>query len=464
MDAGTLQTITPSAMPAPAASWRVVLINPPSPDGKSVYIRDVNRSGRLSREGTIWPQTSLALIAAVLAEAGCEVKIEDCIAERTSYQSLFQRLLDYRPTHVILESVSATIDADMAVAQFAHSMGVTTVLISPHGEALEKETRTRYPFLDYVVHYEKYEEPEYAIREIITGQARSAGEDFSTLPMARQDLLPRSQYDLPLIGKGYTFLLTSRGCPWKCIYCRQTVTWKSRVRYRSVESVVGEIRRFHLTNIAFHADTATVNRKQMLAICEGIQSLHWKVRWICNSRVDTVDLEMLKAMKAAGCWMVCFGIESGDDRVLAMNKKEATVADAIQAVKWAKEAGLKVWGYFMLGLYGDTPASMANTLALSQSLPCDLANFALAAPYPGTEWGQIASRNRWLMDNRWEAYDQNVSAIVDQPECSHQEVLAAQRKAYRQWYCSWRGVKFFAQAWRPRYARFFWNIIKAHLT
>ena len=456
-------TLDAGATPVAVSSIRCLLVNPPSPDGQ-VYIRDVNRSGRLSREGTIWPQTSLALIAAVLAEAGCKVKIEDCIAERTSYQQLYHRMQEWKPTHVIIESVSSTIPHDMVVAHYAKYLGAKTILISPHGEALADETSKRFPAVDAIVHYEKHEEPEYAIRELITGQPRMDGEEFSNLPAARQDLLPMPQYDLPLIGRGYTFVLTSRGCPWKCIYCRQTVTWKSRVRYRTAESIVGEIRRFRLTNIAFHADTATVNRKQMLAICEGIKSLPWKVRWICNSRVDTVDLEMLQAMKAAGCWMVCYGIESGDDRVLAMNKKEATVEDAKRAVQWAKQTGLRVWGYFMLGMLGDDLPSMEATIALSKRLRCDIVNYAIAAPYPGTEWGHIASDRGWLTTNNWDAYDQNYSAIVDQPGCSHEEVLRMQRRAYLSWYVSWRGVKFLAQAWRPQYARFFWNVAKAHLT
>ena len=117
----------------------------------------------------------------------------------------------------------------------------------------------------------------------------------------------------------------------------------------------------------------------------------------------------------------------------------------------------------MLGMYGDTLATMEQTTALARMLPLDIVNFALAAPYPGTEWGTIAGANGWLQDSRWEAFDQNSRAIVDQPGCSHQEVLAAQRRAYFQWYGSWRGVKFFAQAWRPRYARFFFTVIRSHL-
>lgn len=441
---------------------KVALINPPSPDG-ATYIRDVNRSGRKSKEGTIWPQVSLALIAAVLEEAGCAVRIWDCIATQQDYLSLYQELQDWHPTHVLIESVSSTIPHDMVVAHYAKYLGAQTILISPHGEALEDETRRRFPAIDHVVHYEKHEEPEYAIRELITGRPRVDTESFETLPLARQDLLPLSRYDLPLIGRGYTFVLTSRGCPWRCIYCRQTVTWKSRVRYRRVESIVGEIAKYHLTNIAFHADTATVNRKQMLAICEGIKALPWTVRWVCNSRVDTVDLEMLHAMKAAGCWMVCFGVESGNDRVLAMNKKEATVAQAKQAVTWAKQAGLKVWTYMMLGMFGDDHDSMEDTVKLACELNADVCNFAISAPYPGTEWGKVAEGNGWLTNaGDWTKYDQNYSAIVDQPGCSHEDVLTTQKWAYLRWYLSWRGVRFFLNAWRPQYTRFLYNVVKSH--
>ena len=436
---------------------KIALINPPSPDGE-IYIRDVNRSGRLSREGTIWPQTSLAMIAGVLEPH--DVRIWDCIATRKDYRTFYSELKDFAPDWVVIESVSSTIPHDLIVAHYAKYLKAKTVLISPHGEALAEETKLRFPSIDHIIHYDKYEEPEYAIREVITGVARKPEETFETLPYARQDLLPLQCYNIPLIGPGYTFVITSRGCPWKCIYCRQTVTWKSRVRYRSADQIVGEIRTHNLRNVAFHADTATVNKPRMYEICEKMPK---GTRWICNSRVDTVDLPLLKAMKKAGCWMVLYGCESGDNEVLRLNKKEANVEQARQAVLWAKEAGLKVWGYFMLGLYGDTPESMERTIALSKELPFDLVNYSIAAPYPGTEWGKISTENGWLTSSNWEDFDQNYSAIVDQPNCPHQTVIDYQRKAYKAWYFSPRGIRFFAQAWKPRYTRFFWTVASNHI-
>lgn len=392
-----------------------------------------------------------------------DVKIIDCIAENISYYGLFEQMREFAPDWVVFNPVSTTITHDMIVAHYGKALGAKTVAVSPHTKALREESLGRYRSLDYAVDYTKGgTEPEYNLRELITGIS-AAGTSFEDLPAARQDLLPINKYSLPFIGQGYTFVVTSRGCPWKCIYCRQTVMNESKVRFRPVDSVIEEIRLYKLTNIAFHADTATMNKKWIMEFCQKVKQLPFKVRIVTNSRVDTIDPEMLAAMKSAGFWMICFGVESGDDKVLAMNKKEATVAQARQAVRWAKKAGLKVWGYFMLGMYGDDRETMERTIELSLSESWDIVNFAISAPYPGTEWGRISEDAGWLVDKRWEAYDQNYSAQVSQPECDIKLVKRYQRLAYRKWYFSSRGLRFFLNSFRPEYFSYFLNTIKDHL-
>lgn len=440
-----------------ASKPRTLIINPPSPDGQ-VYIRDCNRSGRYSPERTYWPQTSLALIASVFPPDS--VRIIDCIAENFTYHDVLDYLKSYKPTHVIIESVSCTITMDMMVASLAKSLGAITILISPHGEALAEETKRRFPAIDYVMRYEKHEEPEYLLRELVTGQPRTSEETFETLPPARQDLLPIHKYNLPLIGRKYTFVISSRGCAWACSYCRTSVAWQTRPRFRLPETIIEEITRYHLKNIAFHADVFTMKKEQVYRICELMPS---NVRWVANSRVDTVDQLLLKAMKRAGCWQLFYGIESGDNGVLAQNRKQATVEQARQAVRWTKEAGIRVHGYFMLGLMGDTPETMEKTLQLSKELPLDEVNYAVSAPYFGTHFYDVASKNQWLTSDSWEDFDQSHSAIVDQPGCSHEQVKQFQRRAYREWYGSFRGLKFLVDAWRPRYARFFYQVARNHL-
>jgi len=439
---------------------KILFVNPPSPDG-FVYIRDINRSGRRSKERTIWPQTSLAMLASVFP--GDNVSIIDCIAEGLSYKQLFERMQAFAPHWVIFNPISSTITHDMIVAHYGKSLGAKTVAISPHTKALREESLERYKSLDYAVDYTKGgTEPEYNLRELIHG-IPAKGTKLEDLPPARQDLLPISKYSLPFIGRSYTFLIISRGCYWACSYCRQGVMNERVVRFRKVETVIEEIKKYKLQNIAIHSDTATQNKKWIYEFCKELKKLPFKVRIVSNSRVDTVDRDMLKEMRSAGWWMICYGVESGNDKVLEMNRKEATVEQAKQAVKWAKEAGLKVWGYFMLGMYGDTKETMQDTIRLSLSLPCDIVNFAISAPYPGTEWGKIAESKGWLVDKRWEAYDQNYSAQVSQPDCPPDLIRRTQRKAYLSWYLSWRGVKFLLNSFRPEYISYYWNTIKDHL-
>ena len=438
----------------------ILFINPPSPDGY-VIIRDINRSGRRSRERTIWPQTSLAMLASVFPDDN--VKIIDCIAEKISYANLFKLMQDFKPDWVVFNPISSTVTHDMIVAHYGKALGAKTVAISPHTKALREESLERYKSLDHAVDYTRGgEEPESELRRLIHG-ADEPGIPFDKLPPARQDLLPISKYSLPFIGRGYTFVITSRGCPWKCIYCRQTVMNESKVRFRPVDTVIEEISRYKLRNIAFHADTATMNKRWIYEFCEKVKTLPFPVCIVTNSRVDTVDLDMLKAMKDAGFWMVCYGVESGDDIVLAKNKKEATVEQAKQAVRWTKKAGLKVWTYMMLGMYGDSEETMNKTIDLACELDADICNFAISAPYPGTEWGEIAESNGWLMDKRWEAFDQNYSAQVSQPDCPLELIKKKQKEAYLRWYLSPRGLKFIANSFRPEYFDYFLKTIHDHL-
>lgn len=439
----------------------ILFVNPPAPIPGEIWIRDTNRSGRYSKERTIWPQTSLAMLASMFPDDN--VQIFDCIAEGWTYKECYDRMAQFQPTWVVLNPVSSSFSHDMIVAMYAHSLGAKTVCVSPHTKVLFEESQKRFPFLDYSLDYTKGgPEYEYQLRELIKGIPCN-GDKFEDLPPARQDLLPIEKYSLPLIGKGYTFVTISRGCAWACIYCRATVQNERKPRFRSVNTVLEEIRLHHLTNIAFHADTATMNRKWMMEFCERVLTeIPWKIRIVTNSRVDTIDPEMLSAMKRAGFWMICFGVESGNDRVLAMNKKEATVAQARQAVKAAKRAGLKVWTYLMLGMYGDTKETMQETIRLACELDGDICNFAVSAPYPGTEWGRVAQQEGYLTDQRWESMDQNYSAITSQPDCSPADVLTAQKSAYLRWYGSWRGIRFLLNAWRPQYSRFLWQVAKNH--
>jgi radical SAM superfamily enzyme YgiQ (UPF0313 family) len=369
----------------------------------------------------------------------------------------------FRPDWVIFNPVSCTITSDMYVAYLAKLVGAKTCAISPHLKALPGESRDRFQYLDHTVKNVKFgPEPEYQLRELINGHI-AEGSKFEDLPSARQDLLPIHKYSMPFIGKNYTAIYASRGCSFGCIYCRTTVATERKARYRHVSSIIEEITKYNLRNFIFHADTTTLNHKWLLELCKELRKLPFKVRIVSNSRVDTVNPEILAEMKSAGWWMIAYGCESGNNKVLEMNKKEATVEQAEKAIKWTKEAGIKVWSYFMLGMYGDTEETMADTVRFAKSSSSDIVNFSISAPYFGTEWGKIATQNKWITDTRWESMDQNYSAIVDQPECSPEAVKEIQKKAYLEWYGSIRGLKFFLNSFRPEYFSYFLKSAYAHI-
>src|SRR3990167_5864728 len=274
---------------------RILFCNPPSPD-KYYYYRDTNRSGRRSKACELWPQAGLAQFASLYPTH--KVKIIDCIAERMPYSKLYDEMKRFKPDWVFFNPVSCTITSDMYVAYMAKKLGAKTAAISPHVKAMQDETFNRFWYLDHSIQHSKIgPEAEYKLRELITGES-SVGTTFEDLPPARQDLLPIKRYSMPFIGSNYTAIIASRGCPYACIYCRTTVATERKIRYRHVLSVIEEIRKYHLTNFILHGDTMTLNKPWIYDFCRKIKDLPFKVRIVSNSRVDCVDLDMLKEMKS----------------------------------------------------------------------------------------------------------------------------------------------------------------------
>ena len=445
----------------------VLFVNPPSPDGH-IYIRDINRSGRRSRERTIWPQTSLAYLAAVAKHAGYAVDLLDCIATKMSWGQYLDYVKEFKPRWTVVQAISSVITNDAYATYLGKRYDSNTVVVGPHVTALPKQTMEAYPSVDFGIVGEAEETLEELLNavdngrdlknirglvyrehgEIIVNQERPFIEDINSLPIPLHELLPVDMYKLPYIGNRYTFVLHSRGCPNACHFCRQTVMWKSQPRLRSPESICEELKyldKLGVYNIMFHADTFTQDRDNVIGICKQIIDDGLKVRWICNGRVDRVDEEMLKWMKKAGCWMINYGIESGvQDILVKCNKGEnVTVETAREAVMMTKRAGIKVWGYFIIGLPGETHDTIKETSRFARSLPLDMVNFAVGAPYPGTVFYEQAEENNWLESVEWEDFDQNYSAIVSYPELSSKEIMRGIRRCYIEWFAHPRGILVF---------------------
>lgn len=435
----------------------VLFVNPPSPDGY-IYIRDINRSGRRSKEREIWPQTSLAYLAAMIRDK-YRVGLIDCIAEKMDWPTFKEYLQRRQPRYVVINIISSIITNDIYTAYLAKTINAITIGLGPHVTELPTETLKRYPVLDYIIR----NEAELTIKDLIDtledqgdpanvlGLAWRRGltdfvvnpdrpfiENLDSLPIPAHDLLPIKKYRLPILGNSFTFVLAGRGCPNHCTFCRQMIMWKYQVRLRSAESIFQELKylseKLGIKNILFHTDTFTIDRNIVIALCKKIVEAELPIRWMCNGRVETVDEEMLGWMKKAGCFMIAYGLESGSQKVLEQVEKGITIEQSRQAVLLTKRQGIKVWGYFVVGLPGENQKTIQETMEFSKELPIDYVNFSIGAPYPGTTFYNQAKAAGWLKCDNWESFDQNYSAIVDYPDFTRQDIEAAVAKLYRAWY------------------------------
>jgi radical SAM superfamily enzyme YgiQ (UPF0313 family) len=451
----------------------VLLVNPPSPN-RDPYIRDIHRVGRNSREGTIWPQTALAQLAA-LFPAGTSVQIADCIGEGTTWAQFERLLLELRPRYYITHATAPTLTNDMRGAALARSLGATTIAVGTHVSPATVDTLRAYPALDFVVRGE----PEETVRELVRvlEAIRARGtpapadalshwahaldtladvqgiafrregrvvltadrpliEDLDALPVPRYDLLPLERYKVPFIGGRYAFVVTSRGCPAGCRFCIKHVTYQNSFRLRSPEHIMREVQalvELGTRHVHFEADLFTLNRSQVLGLCDALLKAGRPVTWTCNSRVDFVDRELLQAMARAGCTMIAWGIESGSPEILNRARKGIQPERVVEALRWSKAAGIRNYGYFILGLPGESEATIERTISFAKRLPLDLALFHIAVPYPGTPFWFEALEQGWLRVERWEDFDMYNSSVLEYPALSAEQLRRAARRAARAW-------------------------------
>jgi anaerobic magnesium-protoporphyrin IX monomethyl ester cyclase len=516
----------------------VLLVNPPSPDG-GIWIRTQHRVGRRSRENMIWPQVSLAQMAALLAP-DYSVEIVDAIALRMGWPEFEALLRDRRPLYYLTQVTAPTLTNDMYGVFLAKSGDAVTMGFGTHVTPVARETLRQFPALDFVLRGE----PEMTLRELIdtfevargrwrvleggqlahaeTGQppeghrllwpmwseadptwrpawlsAHSNGHNehngngadhsngngiplrpalppipgrawpepaqlgavkglgwrhhgeialnwdrpffksLDDLPMPYHHLLPLDKYRMPMIKGPYTFIVTSRGCPAGCKYCIKHVSYQNSVRLRSPAKLIEEMWMLHdlgIHHIHMYADLFTINRDQVVELCNLIIKEGLKITWTCNSRVDYVDEEMLRLMGRAGCTLISWGIESGNEVILKKAHKGYKMEQAHRALKWAKQAGIKNWGYFIIGLPGETVETIKETMAVSKKLPLDIALFHVAAPYPGTPFFFEVVENGWFRPGtNWEEVDMDQATVLDYDNLKAEDLLYWQKRAFREW-------------------------------
>ena len=373
------------------------------------------------RLDNILPVLGLGYLANAIKDK-YEVKILDCMKEDFTLDDYARYLKDYKPDVVGIQcfTYDIYIVADYLKQTRRILPDAITMIGGPHPTAMPEESMGFFGItLDYAFRSEAEEglpellkliESKSVINDNLSRVKnliwRNGDQivvnpityipDISKLGMPAWELMPPGTYPKSPFSAFYKKfpvapIITSRGCPYDCIYCQAGLMSGTHMRYRPVSLVIEEIRylqrTFGVKEFQIIDDNFTLNRKYVMDFCNALARNNMDILWTCPNgvRLDTLNDEMVEAMKASGCYVISAGIESGSDRVLQIIKKQETVGVIREKVAMIQKHGIDVVGFFMLGFPTETPAEMKQTIQLSKELGLLRAIYFLFHPLPGTE-------------------------------------------------------------------------------
>jgi anaerobic magnesium-protoporphyrin IX monomethyl ester cyclase len=436
----------------------ILLLNPAIQKG-SKYIKELGRCGRKSIAGEMWPQTGLACLAAVLEKDGHKVRIIDNMIEQIDIKPLINQIQAFKPQIIIVHATTPTYTNDINVLkQIKQNLTSFIGLVGTHVSILPEES-----LLESEADFILINEAEYTLKELVNNlnspwdsiqglcfkknnkiiktNPRPQIANLDQLPIPARHLLQNKKYTMPIInGNPFATIIASRGCKFQCLFCRSHKIWGSKVRMHSPNKIIEEIKEIKynlgLNFIVFLTDTFTINQEWVISLCTKIIDQKINIKWLCNSRTDTINEEMIQLMKKAGCIFMSFGIESGSQEILNNSKKGTTLKQAEQAIKLTKKFGIESLAYFIFGLPGETHSTINKTIEFCRKINPDYAYFHIATPFPGTELYTIAQQNKWLISDNWEDFEEVSSAIIKTPMLNPSDLMKAQKKAMQKFYFS----------------------------
>ena len=416
---------------------KVALVNLP-------YPVQVVREGRCQHEAAIWdtvyPPLELAILAALLRKDH-DVLLLDAVGEKLSDEQTFDRLKSFSPDFLFSPVSTPTINHDLKVLREIKSLfpEIKTGIFGVHATYFA-QSLAKSPVVDYAILYD----PESAVSDLVEGRPvrgvayEEHGKvrvvpvdshvDLNTLPAPAWDLIKKENYILPIVRKPYVLMETGRGCPYRCVFCVVPYFHGKKPRMKSVDKIIRELEDIRplVGDVFFHTDNFTFDPDYVKSFCRALIKSGLDFKWVCNSRVDTIDDEMVRLMREAGCWLMSFGIESGDQGILDGCKKGITVEQARKAIDIVRKNGVMASGHFIFGLPGETRETAEKTIRLATSLPLNFAEFYIATPFPGSE---LYEEVKETLPLRWDSigYDKD-------PYQSDLNLKDFKKRGYRSFY------------------------------
>ena len=428
---------------------RILLIYPPSP----VMNRE-DRCQQPTKELLVippLPPTDLMYLASIAEESGFEAKIKDY----SFGGDLEKDAAEFKPDYLVANIATPTFKSDMDSLKRVKERFPAIKIIVKGAPFLTYNTNVIYehPYISYVI----MGEPELTLKEILDGvpdseilgicyqenfqgvknELRPFNEDLDSLPFPARHLVHNNIYRRPDNGKVQAVIKVSRGCPFHCFFCLASPVSGIKVRKRSAENIISEIKecvdKYNIKNFLFWSDIFNIDREWTLDLCRKIIESGLKITWSANTRADTMDDEMAELMYKSGCRLVSIGVESGSQEVLNNIGKKITLDNIRNTVRVLKKNKIKIYNYFVLGLPWETEKTAEETIKFAIELDSNFVSFYTASPLPGTKFFAYALVNKLAEDglNFDGAY---YIPAVRSHELSKERIFEIHKSAVRRFY------------------------------
>lgn len=377
---------------------KILLINPPLHFSNNIpYCLDVSV-----------PPLGILYLASYINKysSNFEAMVLDVAEAGLSLQQIVRFINDVNPFVIGITSMTPQLQGAVELARFLKndpSFDKKIFLGGPHISG-EPGFMNRYNNLfDYAITGEGEKTFLESINKLLNGetipiiQRGDIVMDLDTIPFPDRTLINRPKYSK------YESMIFSRGCPYDCYYCSRPAVSK-KVRYRYPENMLREIEEAYEYcggKINFQDDTLTINRKKIIELCDAIIGRSLKLVWECNTRIDLVDDELLAKMRQAGCSLIHFGIESGNEelRKRQIHKGNFSNRQIKEVFGWCRKNGIKIACYFMIGHPGETKETLDETKKMIFESDIDLLGVSIPTPFPGSELYHIAEKDGLINKN-----------------------------------------------------------------
>lgn len=421
------------------------------------------------------PPEGLLYPAAMALAEGHIVNVVDGHAEYLTPDEVVEKVAALKPDVVGCGATTPEFPhASEALRTIKQRTGCVTVVGGPHVSAVPAETLSDNPHIDYVIR----NEGEYTFRDLlrvieskgsaggVNGLAyREAGQPTLTPPrppIANLDDLPPPAWHLAPMDKYYfadphagirkmASVITSRGCPFNCIFCFSM--HGKRIRSRSPKLVVDEIaylkKQYGIEYVFFHDETLTFDKVRTLTMLQDIIDRKLNIEWTCMTRADSLDEEVVAKMAESGCTRASLGIESGNQKILDTARKRSDRPKLRRAYQLLQKYGIEGRGSLILGLPGETRATIRETIEFVKTLDVKVAAFNIVTPYPGTVLYDMAKAGKGihLMSADWKDYRRWGNAVAGTDELSPEDLIYWQKRTTVEFYTQPKLILYYLKKW-----------------